>query len=305
MLGVNLHNETDKLYMVILGIGIDQGTREKSINPKANRHLEEGTFPLEEDMMTEITEFEQILIQNEVIVFRPQNIKEKPQVFTRDIGFVIGNIFFVSKMSQQRDQEEIKGVQYLLDLIEKENIVEIANIPENVSVEGGDIMLFGDKVFVGKSNRTNDEAFLFLKNNFEKRLKKEFIQVKVNANESAEENVLHLDCAFQPIGKNSAIIYEDGIINLDDFKTHLIGVNLISVSKKQAYRMFPNIFSISPTLIVIEKRFFELKHKLLNLNRKGLEDIKILEVNYSETSKMSGLLRCSTLPLLRKSFPKS
>jgi N-dimethylarginine dimethylaminohydrolase len=291
--------------MVILGIGIDQGTREKSINPKANRHLEEGTFPLEEDMMTEITEFEQILIQNEVIVFRPQNIKEKPQVFTRDIGFVIGNIFFVSKMSQQRDQEEIKGVQYLLDLIEKENIVEIANIPENVSVEGGDIMLFGDKVFVGKSNRTNDEAFLFLKNNFEKRLKKEFIQVKVNANESAEENVLHLDCAFQPIGKNSAIIYEDGIINLDDFKTHLIGVNLISVSKKQAYRMFPNIFSISPTLIVIEKRFFELKHKLLNLNRKGLEDIKILEVNYSETSKMSGLLRCSTLPLLRKSFPKS
>ena len=58
--------------------------------------------------------------------------------------------------------------------------------------------------------------------------------------------------------------------------------------------MFPNIFSISPTKIAIEKGFTRLKDELLG---RGYE---VFEVDYSETSKLGGLLRCSTLPLKRK-----
>ncbi len=299
MINVNVHNETDQLDLVILGIGIDQGIIERSINPKANKHLEEGTYPLEEDIISEIAEFEHLLLRNGVKILRPQNIKEKVQIFSRDIGFVIGNKFFVSRMSDKRGQEEVDGIEYILNWIPPDRKIKIEQVPAEVSVEGGDIMLFGDKVFVGKSLRTNDAAFEYLKT-FEKQLNKTFVQVEVNASENAEENILHLDCAFQPIGENSAIIYENGIKNIDEFKNELGEINLISVSKKQAYRMFPNVFSISPTLIVIEKHFLELKEELLALNRAGLENFKILEVNYAETSKLSGLLRCSTLPLIRK-----
>ena len=299
MINVNVHNETDQLDLVILGIGIDQGIIERSINPKANKHLEEGTYPLEEDIISEIAEFEHLLLRNGVKILRPQNIKEKVQIFSRDIGFVIGNKFFVSRMSDKRGQEEVDGIEYILNWIPPDRKIKIEQVPSEVSVEGGDIMLFDDKVFVGKSLRTNDAAFEYLKT-FEKQLNKKFVQVEVNSSENAEENILHLDCAFQPIGENSAIIYENGIKNIDEFKNELGDINLISVSKKQAYRMFPNVFSISPTLIVIEKHFLELKEELLALNRAGLENFKILEVNYAETSKLSGLLRCSTLPLIRK-----
>lgn len=299
MINFNLNNETDQLDMVILGIGTDQGTREKSINPKANKHLEEGTFPIEEDVLAEIAEFEQILIRNRVKVFRPQNLNNKQQIFTRDIGFVIGDIFFESRMSPERGQEEINEIRYILELIGG-RVEPWGNMPSDATIEGGDVMLFGDKVFIGKSDRTNDVAFKYLKDKFEKKLNKEFIQIEVNTSKrNADEYVLHLDCAFQPIGKNSAILYEDGIINASVLKKQLSKVNLITVSQKQAYRMFPNIFSISPSLIVIEKRFFELKHKLLDLNKQGLENFRILEANYFETSKLSGLLRCSTLPLTR------
>lgn len=299
MINVNVHKETDQLDLVILGIGIDQGIIERSINPKANKHLEEGTYPLEEDIISEIAEFEHLLLRNGVKILRPQNIKEKVQIFSRDIGFVIGNNFFVSRMSDRRGQEEVDGIEYILNWIPPDRKIKIEQVPAEVSVEGGDIMLFDDKVFVGKSLRTNDAAFEYLKT-FEKQLNKKFVQVEVNSSENVEENILHLDCAFQPIGENSAIIYENGIKNIDEFKNELGDINLISVSKKQAYRMFPNVFSISPTLIVIEKHFLELKEELLALNRAGLENFKILEVNYAETSKLSGLLRCSTLPLIRK-----
>lgn len=291
MLNIEIHDETSQLEMVVLGIGTDYGTREKSINPKSNKHLQEGTFPLEEETLTEIAEFEEALIRNGVIVFRPQNIKNLNQIFARDIGFVIGDTFVAPRMSKERGEKEIQGIEYLINLMNTTKVIREKDMPEDAFIEGGDVMLCGNKIFVGKSKRTNDEGFNFLKKTF---TNKEVIQVEIHASENAEENVLHLDCAFQPIGQDCAIIYEEGIKDLNKIKAHFNEENLISVSKKQAYRMFPNIFSISPNKVVIEKRFFELKHKLLQKN------FEIVEVNYAETSKLSGLLRCSTLPLKRK-----
>jgi len=55
-----------------------------------------------------------------------------------------------------------------------------------------------------------------------------------------------------------------------------------------------NVFVISPEVVVSNKGF-----KRLN---KWLEEKGILveKVDYSDVSKMSGLLRCSTLPLYRE-----
>ncbi len=59
------------------------------------------------------------------------------------------------------------------------------------------------------------------------------------------------------------------------------------------YNMHSNIFSISEKVIVSEKSFTRLNQLL---RKKGF----IVEtITYSETSKMEGLLRCSTMPLKR------
>ena len=58
--------------------------------------------------------------------------------------------------------------------------------------------------------------------------------------------------------------------------------------------MFSNLFSIRKNIIVSEKNFSRLNQLLLD---KGYI---VEEVPFSEISKMGGLLRCTTLPLIRE-----
>ena len=153
-------------------------------------------------------------------------------------------------------------------------------------------MLWDDFIFLGISDRTTKNAVTFIQELFPGKSVLGFDLV-VNQN-SADNNILHLDCTFQPIGKDEAIIYYNGFENqpkalLDLFPKE----KLFEVKLHEKNQMFPNIFSISPSKIVVEKGFERLKHEL---TERGYE---VFEVTYSEISKLGGLLRCSTLPLKR------
>ena len=60
------------------------------------------------------------------------------------------------------------------------------------------------------------------------------------------------------------------------------------------YNMNCNVFSISENVIVSENNFSRL-NQWLTLNGFTVE-----KINYSEIAKQEGLLRCSTMPLMRK-----
>ncbi len=57
--------------------------------------------------------------------------------------------------------------------------------------------------------------------------------------------------------------------------------------------MFPNVLSLGPGRVVIERQFIELRY--------WLEDrgFQVSEVDFRQISRMGGLLRCATLPLRR------
>lgn len=287
---LNVTNETSELKTVVLGIAKDKG-EPRSINPMIRHHLANNTYPKEKAMQQEIATFEEVLNSNGVTVLRPTNLKGINQIFTRDIGFVIDHYFFEANLKYESRQKELKGIHPILNDIDKKNIIKF---PKNAKVEGGDVILHNDYIFVGLSDRTNQIAVDFLQEFFPN---KKVLGFPVNVDqENQNKNILHLDCTFQPIGNQQAIIFFDG------FKTkpnHLIDVfgseNLITVNEAEKNKMFPNIFSISPTKIVIEKNFNRLKHELLE------REFEVFEVDYNQTSKLSGLLRCSTLPLQRKS----
>jgi len=59
------------------------------------------------------------------------------------------------------------------------------------------------------------------------------------------------------------------------------------------YNMNSNVFSISEEVIISEKNFTRLNNWL----RKN--GFIVEEVPYAEIAKQEGLLRCSTLPLIR------
>ena len=111
------------------------------------------------------------------------------------------------------------------------------------------------------------------------------------------DNALHLDCCFQPVGKDKGIIYKGGFRNEEDYQylVNLFGKqNLFHIEREEMYEMFSNVFSIAPNVVVSERNFKRLNNWLRE------NGFVVEEIPYAEISKQEGLLRCSTLPLIRE-----
>ena len=111
------------------------------------------------------------------------------------------------------------------------------------------------------------------------------------------ENALHLDCCFQPIGLDQAIIYKGGFKNVEDYKflmSYFGPEKVIEIDRKQMYNMYSNVFSISSEVIVSDPSFKKLNTQLYD------RGFIVEEIPNMEVGKMEGLFRCSTLPLTRE-----
>lgn len=303
MLQLNINNETSRLRVVILGSAVSNGaapTAEEAYDPKSLEHILKGTYPLEADMVSEMEAFNEVLEKYEVKIFRPELIENYNQIFVRDIGFVIGDIFIKSNILPDRDHE-LDAIQYIIDQINPSKVV---RPPEEVHIEGGDVMLWKDYIFIGTykgsdykdyiTARTNAAGVQYIRNLFPHKKVKEFDLIKSKID--ARDNALHLDCCFQPIGKNKGIIYKRGFREEADylFLLNLFGEeNLFHITRKEMYNMNSNVFSIDENIVVSEKKFSRL-NKWLKANGFTVEKIP-----YAEIAKQEGLLRCSTLPLIR------
>ena len=164
--------------------------------------------------------------------------------------------------------------------------------PDGVYIEGGDLVQLGDTVFVGIGRRTNQSAVNFLRETFPK---KQIVSFEMKfKSDDPRISILHLDCAFQPVGSKYAILYEKGFVSAPTIIFDIIGrENIISVSPDEMYQMFPNVLSLSPSKIVSCSSFTRLNNILSE------RDIEIIPISYEKVSILGGLLRCSTLPLKR------
>lgn len=301
---INIQNETSQLKVVVLGIANNFGGTPKAedcYDPKSKEHVIAGTYPKEEDCIKEMNAFLKVLERYQVKVYRPENILGLNQIFSRDIAFVIDNKLLISNTIKAREKE-INAMDEVLNLISYEEKIEM---PETVRAEGGDIILCNEYIFVGYSEKEDFEKFIVSRTNKEgvKFLEQLFPNKKVKAfelNKSDDyprENTLHLDCCFQPIGRNMAILYKGGFKNSTDvnFIVNYFGEdNIIDISKEEMYTMHANVFSVSENIIVSEKGFARLNNEL---RKRGFT---VEEIPYSEVAKMEGLLRCSTMPLIRE-----
>jgi N-dimethylarginine dimethylaminohydrolase len=304
MLQLNSNNETSRLRAVVLGSAISNGPTpriEDAYDPKSLEHILAGTYPLESAMVMEMEAFNVVLKKYGVTVFRPQLIANYNQIFVRDIGFVIGDIFIKSNILPDRERE-LDAIQYIIDQIDPKKVL---RPPEKAHIEGGDVILWNDYIFIGTykgsdyadyiTARTNAEGVQYIKDLFPNKIVKEFDLVKSKI--EARDNALHLDCCFQPVGKNKGIIYKRGFREEADymFLVNLFGKeNLFHITRKEMYNMNSNVFSIDTNVVVSEKKFNRLNNWLRS------HGFVVEEIPYAEIAKQEGLLRCSTLPLIRE-----
>jgi len=304
MFSLKINNEFGALSDVILGVAYSFGGTPKideCYDPKSRENVLNGTFPNEKNLIAELNSFLKILKKYNVNVIRPETIENYNQIFTRDIAFVIDDKIVVSGIIDER-KKEIDGIEKVFSKIFSDKIITLSN---DARIEGGDVILDGENIYIGYSKendfnkykvaRTNEKAINEIKLLFPN---KNIFSFELNKSDfSARDNALHLDCCFQPIGKNKAIIYEGGFKNYDDVLliTEKFGDdNLIRISREEMYNMNSNIFSISENVIVSENGFKRL-NRLLSEQGFIVEEIK-----FSEIAKMEGLLRCTTLPLQRR-----
>ena len=304
MLQLNVKDESSRLRAVVLGTAKSNGPTpkiEEAYDPKSLEHIIAGTYPIEADMVLEMDAFEAVFKKYGVTVYRPEIIENYNQIFTRDIGFVIDDVFVKSNILPDRERE-LDAIQYVIDQM---NSAKVVRPPEEVHIEGGDVMLWGNYIFVGTykgsdykdyiTARTNWQGVEYLKKLFPNKMVKEFDLVKSKI--EARDNALHLDCCFQPVGETKGIIYKRGFREEADymFLVQLFGKeNLFHIEREEMYHMYSNVFSIAPDVVVSERKFTRLNNWLRE------NGFTVEEIPYAEIAKQEGLLRCSTLPLIRE-----
>lgn len=302
---LNIKNETGRLRSVVLGQPNSMGgvpTLEESYDAKSYYTIEHNMYPKEADIISEMNAFEAVLKKYDVQVFRPDIIKDYNQVFARDVAFVIDDKMIISNVIADRadEQEAYKKV------FEEVAWRKIINLPETAHIEGGDVIVWNDFLFIGtcfsedyrsyKTARTNEYAIEILKEYFPK---KRIIDLELKKNDKEPyKGILHLDCTFNPIGTDKCIIYKNGFVDESDYNL-IIDIfgeeNCFHVNDEEMFEMFPNIFSISPEVVVSDQTFTRMNNHLRNEWGMTVE-----EIPYREISKMGGLLRCSTMPLVRE-----
>lgn len=302
MLKLNVNDEVSQLRAVVLGTAESCGPTpkaEEAYDPKSLEHILAGTYPVEKDMIEEMNGFASVFEKYGVKVFRPEVLENCNQIFSRDIAFTIGQKLILANILPDREKE-IEAILHVLDRIPEEDVI---RPPEEVHVEGGDVMPWKDYIFIGTytapdypdwiTARTNKEAVAFITEQFPDKKIKSF-ELRKSAN--ARENALHLDCCFQPLGKGKAILHKNGFLVEEEYQwlVDFFGKeNIFEITSDEMYRMFSNVFSISPEVVVTEKSFTRLNDWLRE------QGFTVEEIPYVEISKQEGLLRCSTLPLIR------
>lgn len=303
MIQLHITDEISRLRAVVLGRADSNGPvpkLENAYDPKSAEHIKAGTYPKDEDMVLEMEAVAEVFKKYDVKVYRPKVIKDYNQIFSRDIAFVVEDKFIIANILEDRSME-IEAIEHVISQMDPAKIVEF---PEDAHIEGGDVMPWGDYIFVGAYYGEDYASYITARTNMKavKHLQKLFPHKKVKSfnlrksNTVARDNALHLDCCFQPLGRGKAIIHKEGFLVEVEYEWLLNffgNENCFHITKDEMYEMNSNVFSISPDVVISEKNFTRLNTWLRS------QGFTVEEVPYSEISKQEGLLRCTTMPLIR------
>ena len=207
------------------------------------------------------------------------DVRFPEQVFTRDIGFTIGETVFISEMASDiRKGEEV----------ELQNWLEAAGFSlkhlAGHRIEGGDVIIDRDTVYIGVSSRTSKYSVSELQ-----QILPDFEVIPITFN----EKYLHLDCVFNIVSPTEALIFPEAL-SLETVQMLAERYTLIRVNAKEQFALGTNVLSIGN-----KKVFSQPNNKNVNkqLTARGYD---VIEVDFSEIIKSGGAFRCCTLPIIRQ-----
>lgn len=267
---MHINNGYDKLKSCLLCYPANY-----RITSKSNKYYNKVDYTL---ALNQYNKYINYLIENNVKPIFINITKSSKQVYIKDIGFVIENVLFISNMSLKERKVEIEPIKKLA-LEEKLDYYIMQN-----NIEGGDVVVGDNVIFVGLSSRTNLHSIEELKKVLIfKGIKKEVISINF------DNSMLHLDCVFSLIGKESALV-SPYVYDKEVIEKYI--KNIIDVTKEEADNFATNIVYLGDKKLVTSN--ISIGNKLKKLGYY----VKILD--YTEIVKGEGSVDCSTLDLLRE-----
>jgi N-dimethylarginine dimethylaminohydrolase len=277
--GLEVHSEYDLLEEVVMAsprhfrvVGPINATQELYFD---------STPPSVELLVREQATFVEALESAGVGVTWAAEQPESPfQLNTRDVGVVVGDEFIAGRMRYPVRERE---PQALLDLLDDrgEEVVELSG----GTFEGGDVLVDGETVYVGISQRTSEEGA----RHFTEYLAARGIRtIPV----PLRPDVLHLDVVLNLAAPGVALAYlpalaagvPDAIAEANE---------VIDVDEDEYARLATNVFAIGPGRVVADRR----NPRVIELLRS--RGVEVIQIDFEQTTKIGGSFRCMTLPLRR------
>lgn len=200
------------------------------------------------------------------------------QVFTRDVGFLVEDLLFISNMTDGARQPEINS---LMELAMRYGL---KTHHMECKTEGGDIIVNNNIVFVGQGSRTNEMSaeeigYILKKHN------KPYEVVRVGYDVSK----IHLDCTFNIMDRDTCIV-SSSLYKPESVTRHFRKV--IQINDEALGELAPNIVQLGNNRYLCSSKSFS---GILQEN--GYD---AMYLDFSEFIKCSGGLGCCVLPLLRE-----
>lgn len=278
-----IQNEYGKLKAVVVSSCENFDPNSIVMNNETIKHYAKlGQLPKKEIMLKEQKNFWDVLKNLGVnVLIANQVALTKGQMFTRDLCFVIGKKVFISSMAKENRRKAIDGWSDILNNIDKKCIIKV---PSNIFLEGGDVIIDGDDVYVGLGERTNIQAIDFLK----EQLGTDYNIIPIKL----EKGILHLDVVLTIINPNLAIVYKAGI-NSEDYQK-LSKFDKIELNETEQFSLGTNVFAVDKNTIIVQTQHQRLTREIQK------RELNVINVDYSEISKDGGALRCTTCPIVRE-----
>jgi len=218
------------------------------------------------------------------VILLPYHKKYPEQVFTRDIGFVLGETIFVADMKSQIRMGEDDVFKLWLE----DEDLSYYNIKGH-EIEGGDVLIDRDCIYIGLSSRTKLEAV----HHIELLLGKQFEIITIDFN----EKYLHLDCVLNIVSEEVALIFPEALRDEDLIKIKN-KYDCIEVTKDEQFTLGTNVLCIGNKKILSLPVNKQVNQELI---KRGFE---VIDVDINEIIKSGGSFRCCTLPIEREHHPQ-
>jgi dimethylargininase len=144
-------------------------------------------------------EYERVLEALGCTIVRAATADDLPDsVFVEDIAVVTDEIAVITRPGAESRRAETAGVVEVLRRYRELRFIEAPG-----TIDGGDVLRIGNRVYAGLSSRTNREGIR---------------QLGLNARPIEVRGALHLKSAVTQIGENTVLINRDWVSGFDDYE---------------------------------------------------------------------------------------